>query len=556
MFDLKSPVVLALLAVVLNTFISSGMPLPPSDDIRKLAVIDSMLTEQPQKALSSLSSIDPKGLNRRGEAYFYLLQTIARHKNHLGFENDSAIQAARKWFEKNKRYPREIARAQFYNGVVRYSISASDTVAYHLVRASLEQIDRFHIQDDRLSALANAYLGKMNDFYINNLEEAARYYSKAIEIENRIGNTSNLIINQSNLLTCLVKMGRVTEADSILASLDSCLAEHPDIQFQSTINAKMIYYQYAKNYPDSALSYCLRWDPSPADIGAKENMLASIYRQKGLLDSAVMYEKASLAHRRPVDTMSYHIYYRHLADDYKNLGVADSSAHYARLAYEDLHKQQDRRTEKRVLELEKQYDLAAKEAELVRERNRWQLLLTMLIALLAITGLLFWQWRLLRQNVDLQERQDMKDTVAMSIIHAVVSTYAGINKRLTVIHNLPDGERQDALNRLIQDNKTNVAKNLSAAIEDNYDTLPKYVRRTIALLDGAQQKAVFILTEIGFSPGEIGKMLGISSNQVRTVKTAVRDRISTSPDALKRDIVRLQIMQMGRRVHNSKNGRL
>ena len=512
MFDLKSPVVLALLAVVLNTFISSGMPLSSSDDIRKLAVIDSMLTEQPQKALSSLSSIDPKGLNRRGEAYFYLLQTIARHKNHLGFENDSAIQAARKWFEKNKRYPREIARAQFYNGVVRYSISASDTVAYHLVRASLEQIDRFHIQDDRLSALANAYLGKMNDFYINNLEEAARYYSKAIEIENRIGNTSNLIINQSNLLTCLVKMGRVTEADSILASLDSCLAEHPDIQFQSTINAKMIYYQYAKNYPDSALSYCLRWDPSPADIGAKENMLASIYRQKDLLDSAVIYEKASLAHRRPVDTMSYHIYYRHLADDYKNLGVADSSAHYARLAYEDLHKQQDRRTEKRVLELEKQYDLAAKEAELERMRHHRGLMAVSLAALLLLAGGL----ALLLRN---REQKLRAERITRSFVQAAARTHQFTLSSLKPLTAPRKSATVEGLKREIGNLATTLRKgftdNFAAAIESSQDALTPRQRADMQKLSGERAKTVYILTELGYDEDAIAEYTCTSADSVR-----------------------------------------
>ena len=532
----------------------SGCVKAPSVE-EQLTEIDNLLQTDPRKAIGSLYSIDNKRLKYSEAAYYNLLLTIAQHKNHIPFTSDSLISFSQRWFESHgDSY--NYARACFYNGLVTWLMKRDNASAYESMRKALRILSDDPVGDAKLEALICAYLGQVNDYQTFNLPEAAVYYRRAVELEGRLNNGRNLISDYCNLLVCYVKMGEASQARETLNALDSVQSVFPECRLEKAKNAKALYYLHLASDLDSALFYGLSYNPPPGDSAAKAFVLSEIYQRKGLWQEAISYARDAMNNSRDSDTLSFHVYYQNLADLYSQLGEADSTARYAQLAYEALRESVTKKTEKRVLELEKQYDLAAKEAELVRERNRWQLLLTMLIALLAITGLLFWQWRLLRQNVDLQERQDMKDTVAMSIIHAVVSTYAGINKRLTVIHNLPDGERQDALNRLIQDNKTNVAKNLSAAIEENYDTLPKYVRRTIALLDGAQQKAVFILTEIGFSPGEIGKMLGISSNQVRTVKTAVRDRISTSPDALKRDIVRLQIMQMGRRVHNSKNGRL
>ena len=65
-------------------------------------------------------------------------------------------------------------------------------------------------------------------------------------------------------------------------------------------------------------------------------------------------------------------------------------------------------------------------------------------------------------------------------------------------------------------------------MEEYHDTLPEIVRKVDELLEGTQQRTVFILTEMDFSPNEIGRMLGISSSQVRMVKKAIRDRIALS----------------------------
>lgn len=81
--------------------------------------------------------------------------------------------------------------------------------------------------------------------------------------------------------------------------------------------------------------------------------MATILRKKGRVEEAISYEKMALEGRREADTAFYYVYYHNLADLYAQLDNADSTAHYARLAYDALQESQAQRTEKRILELEK-----------------------------------------------------------------------------------------------------------------------------------------------------------------------------------------------------------
>ena len=135
------------------------------------------------------------------------------------------------------------------------------------------------------------------------------------------------------------------------------------------------------------------------------------------------------------------------------------------MAYQALHDSFEQKTEKRILEQEKQYDLSAKQAELDKAKSERRLLWLSLFFTLIAVGLLVAILLLTRRNLALANQKRIKDAIVQSIVKAVVATYAEI------------------------------------------------VRKVTSILDGAQQKAVFVLTEMGFSLSEIAGLLGISSSQ-------------------------------------------
>lgn len=483
-----------------------------------LASIDHILNEQPKAALDSLLSLDSNDLHGADQAYYDLLITIAYHKNRLPFQGDSAIARARKWFDKYGKDPHKSARAHFYHGLVINNTSFIDTSAFLLMREALTILDNNHIQDDKLESLAYAYLAKAHELNIN-LPEAAYYYRKAIEKEEKLDNAKNLVIDQCNLLTCLVKMDSVSEACILLESLDSILVVHPEFQNDVTDNAKAIFYLNGAKDLDSALFYCQRWRPHPSDIGAKNNMLAVIYRQQGQLDSAIFWEKSSYAHARPSDSLYRHIYYRHLANDYDQLGNADSAAQYALMAYQALYEQQERRTEKRILELERQYDLSAREAELERARYRQNLLTVIVAALLLLTGGLVFLVR--NRNRKLRAEQ-----VTRSIIQASAKTHQNTLSQLKPLcvkrKSYTADELQSELGRITTNLRKGFTQNFSDAIEKNRQALTLRQQEILQQLSGERAKTVFLLDELGYTEEEIAEYTCTSIDSVRVTKNNIR----------------------------------
>lgn len=508
-----------------------------------LSQIDRLLYSSPEQALDSLSMIDEQSLTKGDKAYYYLLKTIAQHKNHISFYDDSIISLSRNYYVTKTHDYYNQARSLFYNGLILYKLSFADTMAYHYMLSAERIVNDHSIHDNRLIALIHTYLGKINDFN-GNYESASNHYQKAIDIEDKLGNYRNELLDYCELLICLTSGKDSLQAERTFDALNLLLSNHPDFHSSRLDNAKAIFFLHCRSQLDSALYYSLCWNPSPADMGAKNKLLASIYRKKGEWGKAIEYEKIAFVNRREADKEYYHVYYRNLADLYANWGYADSTSHYATLAYVSLLESYEQKANKRILELEKQYDIATKEAALDRVRRDRNIVIILFIALLIIVVLLIREKELVRKNTMQLQREAKKDAVAKSVVSSVLATYAGVNKRLAIIHNLPDKDRQEALNQFIQENKSNISRNLQSLLEGYHDTLPEIVRKVDELLEGTQKRTVFILTEMDFNPNEIGRMLGISSSQVRMVKKAIRDKISLSSLAHVDRVQQLHVMQV------------
>ncbi len=529
--------------LVLVVLVAGNLSCTEQGLLEKLQAIDHDLAENPGGALDSLLAIDNSSISRGDlSAYYSLLLTIAQHKNYLPFPNDSAISFARDYFIDHTRDYYNQARASFYYGVVRQYKSYGDTLAHRLMHQARQIMDDHNIQDDKLFALMNAYLGRIN--YGNaNYEEAACYFRSAVESEQRLGNARNTALDLCDLLVCQVTLLDSLQAERTLYKLDSILTQHLDIQLENFNNGKALYYLYISHQLDSAQYYCNKWKPSPGDSGAKQRLLSTIYERRGIIDTAIEYEKRAYSNRRIADSTYYHTYYNRLSILYDRLGNRDSSAHYARRAYQSLRNNYSQKTEKRILELEKQYNLSTKDAELIKAKHHRALLMILLWFSLIIIAILIWVLRLNRKLKETEKQAKMKDTLTRSLLMSVLSTYTGINRKLSLIHNQPSGKRQDALNQLIRDNQKALAHNVNVSLEAFSEYIPQQVRNIADTLNGAQQRGILILTEMGYSSNEIAQMLSTSIDQVRSVKSSVRRQIEIMSPDLKMDASKLVIMQ-------------
>lgn len=483
----------------------------------RLQEIDNLIMENPSAGLDSLLSLQAMRPSMDGyeKAYFELLQTIAQHKNRIVFSSDSLIDDSRRWFESNGKNPHLTARSLFYNGLVLYLLASDDTTACRMMKKSLQILDQARIEDDRLAALACSYLGRINDYHTFNFEEATQYYERAVQLEMENGNAGNLIYDYCDLLTCLIKKGDLQASREVWASLDSTLVAHPEIQFEKIKNTKAIYYLNVEGNMDSAEFYCLKWSPGKGEFGTKQALLAQIYRKTGQLDSAVFYEKKALKNRRQTDSLQTHIYYRNLANLYGQLGETDSSFHYAMLAYESLRESLDRKTEKRILELEKQYDMIARQASLDRIRNNRNLLMVLLasFAILAAS---------LAGFLHIKKKQLATEKVSRSLIQAAAKTHQNTLSLLNSLKDKPRSRTVESLQNNIKDItknlRTGFSNNLSEAIESNLNSLPRNLREGVSSLTGARSKTVFLLSQFGYTDEEIAAYTCMSVDSVRVTK--------------------------------------
>lgn len=489
----------------------------------RLSEIDRLLQTDPSQAIDSLYTLDAGSLKGSELAYYNLLLTIAQHKNRIPFTSDSLISFSRKWFGSNGN-TYHYARACFYHGLVTWITTKNNESACESMRQSLQILSDCPVDDERLEALICAYLGQVNDYRTLNLPEAAGYYRRAIELESRLNNGRNLLADYCNLLVCYVKMGEASLANETVAALDSVQALFPEYRLEKTKNAKAVYYLHSACNLDSSLVYCSSWNPLPGDSAAKALMLSDIYQRKGLWPKALAYAKEALKDRRVSDTLAGHIYYSNLAELYSKLGEADSTAHYAQLAYEALSESVSQKTEKRILELEKQYDLATKEAELERVRHYRSLMAVMMAALLLLAGGLV----LLLQN---REQKLRAERITRSFVQAAARTHQFTLSSLKPFAARRKSVTAEELQKGIADLATTLRKgfsdNFATAIESCLEALTPRQRANIQKLSGERAKTVYILTELGYGEEVIAEYTCTSVDSVRVTVNNNKKALST-----------------------------
>lgn len=480
----------------------------------RLTETDALLQTNPTAALDSLAKMDPNSLNESDRAYYNLLLTIASHKNQIQFTSDSIIAASQKWYDRQPDEPYNQARSTFYYGLVLHKWLKDEESACRLIQNALQIMDAHTIKDDKLRALAYANLAVIHDRREQDFLEAIAYYKKAIEMELRLQNSRNAVLNACNLLICLVKHKDYGKAKEVNAVIDSLMDATPGMRFQTLNNAKAIYYLWAENNIDSALHYCRILKPAPSDIGAKENMLSRIYAQRGQLDSAIYYTSESFKHCRPEDSLSHHIYFKQLADYYGQLDNADSSSHYALLAYQSLSETGNQRSAKRILELEKQYETASKSIEVEKIQHHQRLLiLSSLFLVFCILGLTILAW--------IQKRKLRAEQITKSIILASAKTHQNtlsLLRPLTIKRRSTTAEMlQTRLLNITKSIRKSFALNLADAIEENQKALSSKQQEILSTLSGERSKTIYILSELGYGEKEIAEYLCTSSDSVRVL---------------------------------------
>ena len=214
---------------------------------------------------------------------------------------------------------------------------------------------------------------------------------------------------------------------------------------------------------------------------------------------------------------------------------ADSTAHYALLSFQALNDSYERKTAKRILELEKQYDLAEKQAELDRVRHSRNIagLITGLIMLLAASLFLYFRTRRKEAEnlVKVQQQQLEEEKLVRALLLSTAKTFNNVIPSLKKLVNLSITQKsplEKPLTELLEKLRRDIPGNITEALEEMPTLQDETFSQAISALNTAQEKAVLLLTEMNYTVQEISQILGITPDVVRSTKSYIRKRIIQS----------------------------
>lgn len=372
-------------------------------DLERLKSIDTVLTSNnAEAAIDSLFLIDVNSLSKYNQAYYKLLAIIAEDKIHKNFENDSVATYLVDYFQREKTSENYL-RSLIFQGIARYRVTMPDSMVYTPLKKAENLVMKF---PDAYSLFTKSllayYLGAVNDVH-GNQALAEAYYKDALKLASITGD-NNLMASASIWLSWIKLFNNnKDEAEELLKSVkfENIL---PDNQYD-LINAQAGFY-LKSNQPDSAVVKYKELFPLSDKVPGKifkSNIYYSIshaFELKGVKDSALYYLREAIAH---IEDSSYqrmnYVIYNKLGNMSYSQGLYDLSADSYKRAYNLLLSSVDGITEKKVLELEKQFNYSRVELAALKQKQRSQMVIIGICFLLFLMGFFVITYRLkLKEN--------------------------------------------------------------------------------------------------------------------------------------------------------------
>lgn len=344
---------------------------------RKLIMTDSLVYENVKAAEDSLLKIVPKELSSRNRAYYYLLNTIVRNRLDKGFSSDSAINAAVEGL-RNPIPDQNLGRALIYQGVVRYQVK---NTLDSLVFVPLKEVEAMiEVYPDLVPVQEEIklwfYLGILH--YNNRNDNLAEsFLDKALNRANEMRDVETQVVTSLAVFWRYLSSGNNEKAISVLDNLESLSGVSPELRYD-IINAKAAFYLLQGDYANALKGY--RDLENQITVMKEKPKLSNVYYSicraysgLGKVDSALVFAQKAVDHLP--DSVSenddFHLF--------SNLGSLAMQQGEFKLAAEQYKKATDflvenaeERTRKKILELEKQYDLSQARIETLRQKQKLQ----------------------------------------------------------------------------------------------------------------------------------------------------------------------------------------
>ncbi len=502
---------------------------------KRLANLDSLLNQMPRVVLDSLEQMDISDYPEFDQAYYNLLLTIARDKAYVEFRDDSIISVAADWYRKGSD-PEKLVRSLIYLGIVRYSLNPMDTLPYlHLKEA--EGIMNIHaLEDPPLQVLLYGYLGDINIRNRNNAEAEVNY-EKGLEASKKAGNHRNYVLAFINLFYAKMFLDKTSEAEDIVLQINA-IDSIPNELLPSVKKVNAFFYQTGSTFKEAirhSINDSLKGMYETDKPGVLFN-ISQFYMKLNRIDSAVVYGKACLD--AIVDSMNLdnYRYYKHLAYLYTLTGEYKVSSDNYKKALEAFQTYHTVVNEKRILELEKKYNIAEVQQQLLKEKLKKRAFIIGFVVLFAIAlilsyGILYWKHTAVR-NKRLEIIQQQKTDQLRFFVAAINCTLGILPDFVANVNRLAHKNRETCpeLYHTLQEKIVSInkeyRKSCSAIIQDPLFNNIFNDDNSLPAQLSDREKLIHKLSESGFSNELIAGLLNVTTDNIRSSKSKINKKIA------------------------------
>lgn len=455
--------------------------------LARLNVWDAMLDHDAQRVADSLKTIDREELSRAGRAYYDLLKVISDDKTYVNFTNDSLINAVSEYYRKTEPENTNFIRALAYQGIVRTRMGVKDSTVYEPLREADQLLATHPAPNPSLGYMIHYFLGNIH-YNNRNYPSATNYFQSTLEYARAERDSIHLFDAYLALYWNEMQQRQFSEGAAYLDSLSAFYGLLPGKDY-FVLNAQSIYYDIT-GQPKMALErekHKLQLN----DSHTEEIELSRAYfnisdRYVGLeqLDSALHYGVMAIEMIKDTTYRQNYLIYQNVAQIAEKLGDFALSNQYLKKSIELHNLSLSERLDVQIAEMEKRYDLAEAENEVLRARDQiskiiiFSLIAIILLAIVAVYSI--WtrrntQLRLLETEHRVNQQQLQADILREEAGKRrwLLQLYGNISDRLTFLQNQFEllAERYITMNKKVHGEMHQILKSTDSDLRGITKTL-------------------------------------------------------------------------------------
>lgn len=455
--------------------------------LTRLNVWDAMLDHDAQRVADSLKTIDRDELSRAGKAYYDLLKVISDDKTYVNFTSDSLINAVSDYYRSSNPEHNNFIRALAYQGIVRTRLGVKDSTVYEPLREAGKLLSDRPDSDPSLGYMIHYFLGNIH-YNNRNLSSANDYFQNALNFARSENDSIHLFDTFLALYWNEMSRKNFDTSKLYLDTISTFYNKLPGKDY-FVLNAQSIFYDIT-GQPEMALErekHKLQlYDSQTEEIELSRAYFNISDRYVGLeqLDSAIYYGEMAIEMIEDSTYRQNYLYYQNIAHIAEKRGDYALSNQYLRKSIELHNLSLSERLDVQIAEMEKRYDLAEAENEVLRTRDQiskiiiFSLIAIILLAIVAVYSILTrrnTQLRLLETEHRVKQQQLQAEILREEAGKRrwLLQLYGNISDRLTFLQNQFEllAERYITMNKKVHGEMHQILKSTDSDLRGITKTL-------------------------------------------------------------------------------------